>query len=350
VPGGSIVLVAAGAGSRQAQVTVDHHSTQVVAEAGQLELRGRVSTTSLGAGQSGALDDKGIAHAEATGPTVADLSIPAGESSVIHSPRGAAAVRIRLEGVCPGDAVVEVASGKGKRSAFVRGDGPAPIVAMAAGSSVHRVRCLDADGRAGEVQKTGTVQVMRDSGAVPVPRTAPHDFVDADGRHYSLLYQNILPQITARWPHAPAERLVVLHLVPAKGAPQTFPARGSTAALPAGAIAEGEYQLWFEVDGDPSTRSPDTTLRVAFDNAAPAAEVLQPVEGQAAGDVIHVAGNAVEGAAVSVEGVAIPLDAAFRFKGDVPAPGGEHKDRSVAVRIAHPTHGVHYYLRTLGGG
>jgi hypothetical protein len=331
-------------------VTVDHHAAQVIAEAGQVELRGRVSTTSIGSGQSGALDDKGIAQAEASGPTVADLSIPAGESCVIHSPRGVAAVRIRVDGVCSGDALVEVASGRGKRSVYVRADGPAPVVAMAAGSHTDRVRCLDADGRPGEARQAGTVQVLRDSGAVPVPRTAPHNFVDADGRHYSLLYQNILPQITARWPRAPAERLVVLHLVPSKGAAQTFPARGSTASLPAGAIAEGEYKFWFEVDGDPPTRSPDTTLRVAFDNAAPAAEVQLPVEGQAAGDVVHVAGNAVEGATVSVEGVPIALDPAFRFKGDVPTPTGDRRDRSIAVRIVHPTHGIHYYLRTLGGG
>jgi hypothetical protein len=350
VPGGSIVLAVAGPGSRQAQVVVDHRSARVVAEAGQVELRGRMSTATLGAGQGGSLDDKGLAQADANVPTAADVTVPSGESSVIHSPRGAAAVRIRFDGVCPGDALVEVVSGKARRSVFVRGDGPAAaLVALGLGSHTNRVRCVDADGRPGEARPGGSIQVVRDSGAQPVPRTAPSNFVDADGRRYSVLYQNLLPQITARWPRAPSDRATVLHLEPAKGPAQVIQAPRGTAAVPPGAIVEGEYRFWFEAEGDPPARSPETTLRVAFDNAAPAAEVQLPAEGQAIEGVVHVAGVAVEGAAVSVDGVAIPLDPAFRFRGDVPAPTGEKRDRSIAVRIAHPSHGVHYYLRTIGG-
>ena len=165
-----------------------------------------------------------------------------------------------------------------------------------------------------------------------------------------MSFQNLLPQITARWPGAPAGQAAVLHLETSKGQAATFPAPDGTAAVPSGAVAEGSYRFWFEAAADASTRSPDTTLRIAFDNAAPAAEVRLPVEGEApAGGVVHVAGIAVEGASVSVGGVPVPLDPSFRFDGDVPAPGGDTPDRSIAVRIAHPSHGVHYYLRTLGG-
>jgi hypothetical protein len=350
VPGGSIVLAAAGAGSRQAQVTVDRQAAQVIAEAGRVDLQGHLSTASLGAGQSGTLDRKGVAQVEASAPTAADVTLPSGESCVIHSPRGSAAVRIRLDGVCPGDALLEVVSGGARRTVFVRGDGPgAAVVSLGPGAHGDRVRCVDADGRPGEARPGGTIQVLRDSGVQMVPRTAPRNVVDADGRHYSVLYQNLLPLITARWPRAPVDRATSLHLEPSKGAGQVLhAAAGSPSASPA-ALAEGEYRFWFEVDGDAATRSPETTLRIAFDNAAPAAQVQLPVEGQTAGDVVHVAGIAIEGASVSVGGVPIPLDAAYRFTADVPARPGDPKDRSVAVRIAHPTHGVHYYLRTLGG-
>jgi hypothetical protein len=259
-------------------------------------------------------------------------------------------VRIRFEGVCSGDALVEVTTGKGRRSVFVRGDGPpAAVVALGVGAHGDRVRCLDADGRPGDPRQTGNIQVVRDSGAQPVPRTAPRNTVDADGRHYSVLYQNLPPQITVRWPRAPSDRATTLNVESPKGPRQSFGAPAGNATASAGALAEGEYRYWFEVAGDPSNRAPDTTLRIAFDNAAPAAEVQLPAEGQAVNDVVHVAGIAVEGASVSVDGVAIPLDTAFRFRGDVPAPPAEHRDRSIAVRIAHPTHGVHYYLRTIGG-
>jgi hypothetical protein len=210
------------------------------------------------------------------------------------------------------------------------------------------VRCVDG-GVSGEAKQTGTIQILRDGGAAPLPRSAPHDFIDADGRKYSVLYQNVLPQITVRWPHAP-DQASSLHLERGAGKVETVRAPSGMAALPAGAVEEGSYKLWFEADADPATRSPDTTLKIAFDNAAPAAEVLEPVEGQAATGTVHVAGIALEGAQVSVNGVAVQLDPEFRFRGDVPAPtGGGEGDRSIAIRIAHPLRGVHYYLRTLGG-
>jgi hypothetical protein len=47
---------------------------------------------------------------------------------------------------------------------------------------------------------------------------------------------------------------------------------------------------------------------------------------------------------VSVSGVALPLDGQSRFSGDLPGPPADH--RVLAVRIAHPTHGNHYFIRT----
>ncbi|MGH7440473.1 MAG: hypothetical protein ACRENE_32685, partial [Polyangiaceae bacterium] len=205
VPGGSIVLTAVGPGTRQAELRVDRNSTKVTAEAGQVEIRGRLGAATVASGETGTLDARGTAQAESTvEPKVADLDVPAGESSTVHSPKGSAAVRIRLEGGCDGDALVEISGGR-KRTVFVHGGGPAAaVVALAAGSYGERVRCVDAQGRPGDAKQAATLRVVRDSGAQNIPRTAPHDFVDADGRHYSVLYQNLLPQMTMRWPRAPA--------------------------------------------------------------------------------------------------------------------------------------------------
>ncbi len=157
--------------------------------------------------------------------------------------------------------------------------------------------------------------------------------------------ETLLPKISFRWPHAPADRPASLHLERAKGQVESLKAPAGSVALSAGALPEGSYRFWFDVDGDASTRSPDTTLRIAFDNAAPAAEIQQPVDGQPSGGTVHVAGVAAEGASVSVGGAAIALDQDLRFRADVPAPAG---DRSLAIRISHPSRGVHYYLRMIG--
>jgi hypothetical protein len=325
-------------------VSLDRGTAHVVSNTGQLDLRGRAGAAVLSPGQSGILDAAGVAVTDVKAPSAADVTVPGGESPVVHSPRGAAAVRIRFDGACAGDALVDVGSGRATRTMFVGGALSAVVVPLAVGVHHYRVRCVDA-GVPGEAKQTGTIQILRDGGVAALPRSAPHDFIDADGRKYSVLYQNVLPQITVRWPRA-TDQPCSLHLARASGKVDVIRAPSGTAALPAGAVEEGSYRLWFENDADSATRSPDTTLKIAFDNAAPAAEVLQPVDGQPAADTVHVAGIAIEGAQVSVDGVAVQMDPEFRFRGDVPAPPG---DRSIAIRIAHPLRGVHYYLRTLGG-
>jgi len=346
VPGGSIVLVAGGPGHVQAQVTVERRLAHVASNQGRLELRGRAGTATLGAGESGTLDGAGVVATEVTSPSAADFTIPAGESPVVHSPRGAVAVRIRFEGACGGDAIVESGAGKATRTLFVHGEGvSAAVLPLGTGSHAYVVRCVGADGMRGAPQGSGTVQVVHDTGAAPLPRTPPVDFIDADGRRYSVLYQNLLPQITFRWPHAPADRKGLLNIERAKGHIESLNAASGTISLPAGTLPEGSYRFWFEADGDASIRSFDTTLRIAFDNAAPAAEIQLPLDGQPSGDTVHVAGVAAEGSSVSVGGVAIPLEPDLRFRGDVPAPAG---DRSLAIRISHPSRGVHYYLRMIG--
>jgi len=50
------------------------------------------------------------------------------------------------------------------------------------------------------------------------------------------------------------------------------------------------------------------------------------------------------GSSVSVLGVALKLDSQGRFADEVALPAGA---TSAAVRVAHPTTGIHYYVRHL---
>lgn len=345
VPGGSILLVSAGPGNVQAQVIVDGKSARVVSNQGKLELRGRAGAATVGAGETGSLDSRGVATKEEEAqPSAADVTVTGKESPVIHSPRGNAAVRIRFDHACPGDAVVEVSAGTTTHSTFARGGAPSAIVGLLAGAYKYAVRCV---GDSGPAQQTGVLRILRDSGAARLARIPPANVIDSDGRRYSVLYQNLLPQIRFQWPQAPAGSPVSLRLERTKGQLDTYPATSGAVDLPAGTLHDGIYRFWFEVTGKATTRSPETTLKISFDNAAPAAEIHEPADGQPSAATIHVSGVAIEGATVSVAETALPLDPQLRFDGDVPGPPAG--DRSLAIRIAHPAHGVHYYLRMIGG-
>jgi len=138
------VLAVGGGGNAQAQVSLDRGTAHVVSNTGQLELRGRAGVAVLTPGQSGTLDGAGVAVADVKEPSAADVTVPGGESPVVHSPRGAAAVRIRFDGVCAGDALVDVGSGRATRTMFVSGALSAVVVPLAVGAHRYRVRCVDA--------------------------------------------------------------------------------------------------------------------------------------------------------------------------------------------------------------
>ncbi len=344
VPAGSIDLVASGKGDVQTDVRVDHKIARVVSNHAELSLRGDARTVTVGPGQSGTIDAKGEASVDEVTPRSADVVIAAGESATVHSPNGVAAVQIRLEG-CPGDSLIQITSQKPVRRTFARADDPTTgIVRLGAGSQEYSASCVAGTGASAE--QRGTIRVVADAGRARLARTAATNVVDADGRHYHVLYQSLLPQMTFRWPDAPKEGAITFHATSGPGNEKKAPAPAGKVALPAGSLGEGTYRYWFELDGHPDRRSPDTSLVIGFDNAAPAAEIRTPVDGQPVTPTVHVSGVANDGSSVSVSGVAVPLDAQARFNGDVPAPPAEH--RTIAVRIAHPSRGIHYFLRTLG--
>lgn len=267
----------------------------------------------------------------------ADVAITAGESPTIHDTGAPTAVRIRFGGLCAGEGVVRIG---GSRVAPVRGRGAA-VFPLGGGAHRYSVSCVT-DGRLDPLARaTGTILVRRDSGAAPLQGRVPHNAVDADGRRYTVLYQSRLPSLTFQWSDPEATGPFVLHVQPEAGAARVVPAPGPRVTLASGELAEGRYRFWFA--GGAGRRSADTSLRVGFDNAAPTAW-LRDVDapGASSSTSLRVAGAVLEGWTATVNDRPLALDENNRFEADL-APGGD--ERAVAIRIARPGRGVHYYLR-----
>jgi len=343
VPGGAII---AKKGAKAGVSVRRGRPTEVASQRGEVEVEGKNSHARLAAGQTTRLARNGEIEVEDVPATTPDFSITAGESPVVHDPSAPTGVRVVFANLCQGEGEVEfTGAATRKKWAHARGTGSA-VMLGGPGKNRYRVHCLDENG-VSDVKAEGTIVIAKDSGAAQLPRRAPHNTIDADGRRYTVLYQNLLPQLTVEWPSAPTGKSFVLHVEPDHGDARTFDARTASVKFPSGKLAEGTYNLWFEIPDDPGHRSPKTTLRIDFDNAAPAANIQEPAAGVPLSGPVTVAGVAVEGAKVSVNGADLPLDAQFRFRDQASAKAGES---SLAIRIAHPKHGVHYYLRRLQKG
>jgi len=287
-----------------------------------------------------ALAEDGSLPATVQAGVPADVAIAAGESPTIHDSAGPTAVRIRFGALCA-EAVVRLA---GARVAPVRGRGAA-VFSLGRGAHRYTVRCVTEGRMEPAARSSGTIVVRGDSGAAPLTGRVPHNTVDADGRRYTVLYQNRLPSLTFRWSDDTAAGPFALHVQPDGGGGRVVSAPGPRVTLPSGELAEGRYRFWFTGGG--GRRSADTSLRVGFDNAAPTAwlrDVTAP--GAAASSSVRVAGAVLDGWSASVGDRPLTLDENNRFEADL-APSGD--ERAVAIRIARPGRGVHYYLRRPSG-
>ncbi|MBZ0236862.1 MAG: hypothetical protein K8M05_31325, partial [Deltaproteobacteria bacterium] len=228
-----------------------------------------------------------------------------------------------------GGGVLELADSRGSFRAPRRIDGDRALFFAHAGTTRYRVRC---DG--GGAVKSGVVRVQGDTGAAPVVRTPPVNTIETDGRKYSITYQNRLPALTVNWNEARGK--ATLHVV-SGGNTRTFDGSG-TFDLPSGSLPEGTHTLWITTGG---RSSPKTTLKIDFDNAAPTAQITAPAPRATWEGDVAVTGVTVEGWSVSVDGAPAARDASGRFRTTVASSG----KNAFAIRLAHPQHGVHYYLR-----
>lgn len=338
VPGGSIVARE----NARAKIAVRAHETKVDVSAGVVELKSQDADETLRSGQQGALNHKGKIDVFGRGPSEADFFIDAGGSVTVHDPHPPTALGVHFDGKCPGAGLIELLRGR-RELGFSRGEGSANV-AVPAGAYSYQLHCITDTGVSRTVAARGRVAVLHDAGTLALPRTAPASLVDTDGRHYTVLYQNRLPQISVRWPNPPQAAQYVLTLA-SRGRARTFTTSSPQYAFKAGQVREGTHELTFSGGG---YRSKTTTLAIQFDNAAPKASIEEPASGSfAPGATVRVAGTALPGWKVVVNGQRLTMDAEHRFAGSAVAPTGQ---RALVIELIHSPHGADYYLRRSGAG
>jgi hypothetical protein len=274
-------------------------------------------------------------------PAMADLSLVAGESATVHDPRPPTVVGILVGDQCPdGHATLESPTrGREFKAPLHRVTGRGTLrMAFRAGVHMYRIRCF----RSASVKATGSLHILKDDGRAQLPRIAPSNVLDANGKRYTVLYQNRLPEFVFRWPTAPPASQYVFRLVSRRGVVKEQRVTGQAkASFVSGQITEGTYDWWFETD-PPTQSSPKTALRIGFDNAAASASIAAPQEPFVRGATVRVAGIALEDWVVRIGNTDVPLDDQNRFDVQVVAPTDYS---AIAVRLSHPRRGTHYYLR-----
>lgn len=335
VPGGSIAVRA---NDSVADVAVDKtKGTQVRVREGMAAVQTGSGSDEIMAGETLALDPQGRMRVDGRGPDVADLLVEAGESFVVHDPSPPTAVQVKFPSTCTKGGRLRVGP---SRFILPRTAELAAIANMQPGVHRYAVVCP------GSPDVTGSVQIIRDPGTADLPRLAPATLVDTDGRKYTILYQNLLPEVRLSWPRAPKAASYQV-TVTTGDKTKTFTTNKPKYVFKSASLPEGNHSMVFKVVGAPSAASPETTVKIRFDNAAPAAVVKAPQNKQfKAGDTVEVAGSALPGWVVTAAGSPLPLDPNLRFAGQVHSAA---ERRSLAIRFEHKERGIHYYLRRSAG-
>jgi hypothetical protein len=328
VPGGTIVTRP----GSYASVTTTSRGTEVSVTQGTVQLGGK-QPEELSMGQRGLLRADGTTTVQGRGLAHADLVVAVGESLTIHDPSPPTAVRFMFGSHCPAGGTLLLTAGA-DRGDFAAGKS-AVALALASGNHPYELRCLGEKSAAA----AGTLAVQQDAGTRPVPLSAPATSVVADGRNYTVLYQNQLPVISLRWPDAPTAGSYSLQVSGPRGN-QTLSCAGPQHTFASGALAEGTHRLVFRAG--PRTSAP-TTVSVRFDASAPRASLETPaVPTVAPGGQLVISGTAMPGWTVEVGGQRLVQDELNRFSGQAMMPADV---RAVSVRLQHPTRGAHVYLR-----
>jgi hypothetical protein len=203
------------------------------------------------------------------------------------------------------------------------------------GAWSYRLRCSTGRGEGGAVA-TGRIAVIRDSGTRALPKARPPNDIDADGRTWRISYQSMIPdlRVHAKGTGAP------LRLNLARGSKtEVIEAPGPTIAVPGASLREGTYSYWIDVNG--AMEGKVSTLIINFDQTAAQVYIEAPQNGAPWEGDIDVRGAVLPGWTATIDAVAIPIDRQRRFAARVGAPSGS----ALAIKLAHPERGIHYYLR-----
>jgi hypothetical protein len=325
VPGGLVTTTKGGA----ATATVDASgATTIDAHRGDTTIETAKGTEKLAAGESITITAKGEVERAAPPPKRTVAVMAAGESPTFHDAAAPTPIRVTFD-TCKGPGTVEVAKDKSFKRVIARSSGEgAANVLVPLGSFSYRVRCAGKG-------PSGTIRVAKDSGRTPLPKAAAKTTVEMDGREYTVLFQNLLPEITLSWRTAP-KKASYTFVVKQAATEKRFQSATPKLTLKPGELREGTYTVWVEpADG---VKSEQGKLIIDFDNAAASASIDDVA---AAADKLHVKGTVIEGSTVSVNGTAIELDRHRRFETDLAPADGED---GVAVRIANTKAGIHYYV------
>jgi hypothetical protein len=339
VPGG-VITARSRPGGTLAEVTVGEHDGQLKVVRGAVTAKLLGEDQQLTAGeehswelQNGPAAVADVANAQ-TGPTYRHMMVGAGSSFVVHTPSAPVAVGFAFNGKCPGEGQLELVGAKQR----AHGDSSANLL-FPVGARGYLLRCIGANGKPGKIAARGNVQVVVDTGTRKLPPRAPTSNIEADGRTYSIYYQNQLPEVAIRWPNAPVQAKYQLDL-DGKSIELSAPEH----LFRSGTLSDGTHALSFQAQG---RRSRTTTVEVHFDNVAPKASLSAPDDrSYQPGALVTVEGVALPTWKVALDGGSIVMSGGDRFSGQVQT-STERPD--VAVRLSHPRLGTHYYLRRASG-
>jgi hypothetical protein len=325
VPGGHLVLKQ---GSHPAGASIEFKSkreTRIVVLDGKLDLVGK-RTVELAEGETAVIRPDGVIEVREEIPKYFDLRVAAGDKFTVHDPAPPTAVRFTYE--CAKGGTVEL-TGSGERHTSNGTDGA--NLSIRAGSWSYRVKC------GSKALKSGKVTVKRDDAHRNLPPKGARGTnpVDADGKTYTVSYQNLVPNVEFGWPGGSSG---TLHLN--KGSQKkSIPVTGGKVTVPGTDLKDGSYTFFFvAASGEQSKTS---FLAIKFDNAVPSVFIESPKPTDALSGQITVSGQTLSGWSVSVDGGAIEVDHDGRFNADVSAPSAN----ALAIKLSHPRQGVHYYLR-----
>jgi ferric-dicitrate binding protein FerR (iron transport regulator) len=330
VPGGVIVVAPQG----QASVKLQKKTARIEVQAREAVIESSGHREKVGAGQGASVAADGIVSVEGRSLDYADLEISTGESLIIHDPTPPTAVRFLFKEACPEVGTVQLLGPRQARQ-YAVGAGTVTL-GIKPGSYTYELHCESGGPKSA---KNGRLTVLKDKGTRGLAAHPPTTMLQADGRKYTVLYQNRLPGITLAWPSPPAEKQARL-MHEFKGASETLEVAGPSHTFKSGQLEEGNHLFHFEAGGKVSRH---TTVSIVFDNAAPMASLNTPVSMAAQpGDSVEISGTALPGWEVLIEGKSPARDAQGRFSLPVAVPGDR---RALTVRLSHPERGTHIYLR-----
>jgi ferric-dicitrate binding protein FerR (iron transport regulator) len=340
VPGGKILARAADGGS-EADLEVGAHTGRLAVARGRVIWNSGADEKQIAPGEplewslpaDGAETDTKPGDRPQPGdplqpkaPEKVSFTVSAGESFVVHAPELPVALGVTAPSNCQGDALVELNGG-----ARYRGTGTVKVWLDAATRSIG-TRCAD---KPAKTTLRAQVRVLEDAGTRKLPARPPMSNVEADGRGYTIYYQNQPPDIHVRWPSPPdttAYQLDVDGNVQKLNAPEyTFTS---------GALADGQHRVTFSAL---SRRSRTTAVEVRFDNTAATASLNAPRDrGFAPGSEVEIEGVLLPAWKVSVDGGTIEKVGDSRSQGRITTTSGAP---DFAVRLSHKKLGTHYYVR-----